>query len=128
MLINSTMAANPGLTTKQVQDIVNTALAALPASATPSQVQTAITNATSNLASSKSVTDLGTEVANLSTATQTAFNNLSAAQKTEVAARVKQGENLEAAIGTVSKSVTDLAASTQAAIDAIGKDVKSLGT
>jgi hypothetical protein len=127
-LINTTMAANPGLTSTQVQNIVNTALAALPASATPSQVQTAITNATANLASSQSVTDLATQVSNLGTSTQTAFNNLSAAQQAEVAARVQQGQNLESAIGTVSQSVTDLATNTQTAINNISNAVTQLGT
>jgi hypothetical protein len=80
------------------------------------------------LASSQSVTDLATQVSNLGTSTQTAFNNLSAAQQAEVAARVQQGQNLESAIGTVSQSVTDLATNTQTAINNISNAVTQLGT
>ena len=76
----------------------------------------------------KSVEDLGTQITNLGTTTQTAFNNMSAAQKAEVAARVQQGENLETAIGTVAKSVTDLAASTQKSVEDLGTQITNLGT
>lgn len=76
----------------------------------------------------KSVEDLGTQITNLGTTTKTAFDNLNAAQKAEVAARVQQGEDLESAIGTVSKSVTDLAASTEKAITGLGTQISDLST
>jgi hypothetical protein len=136
-LINTTMAANPGLTSTQVQNIVNTALAALPATATPAQVQTAISNATANLATSQSVTDLATNtqtaisnisnaVTQLGTQTQTAFDTLSAAQKAEVAARVQQGQNLESAINTVAQTVTQQGTQTQQALQNISESITSL--
>jgi hypothetical protein len=76
----------------------------------------------------KSVEDLGTQITNLGETTKTAFDNLNAAQKAEVAARVQQGEDLESAIGTVSKSVTDLAASTEKAITGLGTQISDLST
>ena len=76
----------------------------------------------------KSVEDLGTQITNLGETTKTAFDSLNAAQKAEVAARVQQGEDLESAIGTVSKSVTDLAASTEKAITGLGTQISDLST
>jgi hypothetical protein len=67
------------------------------------------------------ITGLGTQIEALGTATQTAFDGLSAAQKAEVAARVQQGEDLQKAIDNVSTA-------TQEALTGLGTQIETLGT
>lgn len=125
--IETYMAANPGLSAADVTAAIETYMAANPG-LTKADMDTAIETAMKGVATTENVGDVATSLETLGSDVQAAFESLTAAQKAEVAARVQQGENLQSAIDTVAKSVTDLTTATNTAVEGISTQISNLNT
>jgi hypothetical protein len=119
--IKSAMEANPNLKPEDVTKAITDYMSANPA-LTAADVNTAITGATKNLATQSQLDDA---VKNLSADQKTQFNNLTQAQKDEVDARVKQGQDIQNAIAssqqTTSNQVQNIQGELNGRIDALVK-------
>ena len=102
--ITSYMTANPGLKAADVAEQLANYMTTNPV-ASPDDLDAAITAATKDLVKTS---DFNTAIENLTTAQQSAFNNLSQAQKDIIASQFQQGTDLGASITSVQQSVTDL--------------------
>jgi uncharacterized protein YoaH (UPF0181 family) len=102
--ITSYMTDHPGLKATDVAEQLANYMTTNPV-ASPADLDTAITAATKDLVKTS---DFNTAIENLTTAQQTAFNNLSQAQKDIIASQFQQGTDLGASIAGVQQSVTDL--------------------
>ena len=119
--IKAAMEANPNLKIADVTKSITDYMSANPA-LTAADVNTAITGATKNLATQSQLDDA---VKNLSADQKTQFNNLTQAQKDEVDARVKQGQDIQNAIAssqqTTSNQVQNIQGELNGRIDALVK-------
>ena len=119
--IKAAMEANPNLKIADVTKAITDYMSANPA-LTAVDVNTAITGATKNLATQSQLDDA---VKNLSADQKTQFNNLTQAQKDEVDARVKQGQDIQNAIAsaqqTTSNQVQNIQGELNGRIDALVK-------
>jgi len=119
--IKTAMEANPNLKMADVTKSITDYMSANPA-LTAADVSTAITGATKDLATQG---QLDLAVKNLSADQKTQFNNLTQAQKDEVDARVKQGQDIQNAIAsaqqTTSNQVQNIQGELNGRIDALVK-------